>query len=326
MAIESVARTVIATCLNIKPGERVIVIADKLREAIGKALYEAAREITESFFLVMPVGKIDSDEPPQEIADVIKNFDVVIAPTTYSLSHTKAIVEARKNGARVVTLPGINEEMFLRAVDTDYDKLRRFTDEIADKFIGINTIRITSEKGTNIEFSIEGRTALRMNGLAHRAGSLINLPDGEVAFAPVEGSANGIAVIDGSMVPDQDTGYGVIGKIIDPIKITFQNGKAIKIEGGREAAILKEVISKSDENAFLLGEFGVGTNPNAILTGEVLEDEKVLGTAHIALGSNRSFGGIIQSNVHLDGVILSPKIYLDGKEFVVPKISVSEIK
>ena len=69
-------------------------------------------------------------------------------------------------------------------------------------------------------------------------------------------------------------------------------------------------------NARNVAELGVGTNKQATLTGNVLEDEKVFGTVHIAFGDNSSMGGKVSVESHLDGILLKPTLIIDGDTII----------
>ena len=125
-------------------------------------------------------------------------------------------------------------------------------------------------------------------------------------MAPVEGTSNGVFVVDGSMA-----GLGLIKNA--NIKIEVENGYATKITGGKMASKLKQQLDGVGKQARNIAEFGIGTNDSAKLSGILLEDEKVMGTIHIALGNNVSMGGSVNVPIHLDGIIKKPTVYLDGK-------------
>jgi len=124
---------------------------------------------------------------------------------------------------------------------------------------------------------------------------------------PEEGKSSCVFVVDGSMA-----GIGNLeGKT--PITVRVENGMAVEITGGPEAELLKEKLSAVGEKAFNVAEFGVGTNDAARIIGNILEDEKVMGTIHIALGNNMSMGGTVDVPIHLDGIIKNPSFELDGR-------------
>jgi len=70
------------------------------------------------------------------------------------------------------------------------------------------------------------------------------------------------------------------------------------------------------EDGFNVAELGIGNNEEALLTGNVLEDEKILGTCHVAFGASAAIGGTVQVPVHLDCVILEPTVEIDGETIV----------
>ena len=176
-------------------------------------------------------------------------------------------------------------------------------------FVKGKEIRITAPAGTDISFSIKGRKAISSKGLFHQKGESGNLPTGETFLAPVEGTSNGVFVVDGSMA-----GLGLIKNA--NIKIEVEKGFATRITGGNAANKLTKMLDSVGKDARNIAEFGIGTNDSVKLSGILLEDEKVLGTVHIALGNNVSMGGKVNVPIHLDGVIKEPTVYLDGKEIM----------
>lgn len=300
------AETALTLCLRVKAGESVLVVTDELLRNIGLHLWLKARELgTEAIYVEIMPRKVHGEEPPKPVAEAMKASDVVIAPTSRSLTHTVARKEATERGARVATMPGITEEIFVRTMKVDYELVQKLTNLVAEVLDEGREVRVTTALGTDLTFSIEGRKARRSTGILANPGDWGNLPSGEAYIAPVEGTANGVVVVDGSMAG--------VGLLTQPIKIVFKDGLATRVEGGLEAVKLNELLSKYGDEARNLGEFGVGTNPGARVSGVVLEDEKVLGTIHIALGSNFDFGGKIKAPIHLDGVVMKPNVYVDGR-------------
>lgn len=293
-------------CMGVKKGETVVIIADEPERTIGYHLWLKAKELgAEAVYIEILPRNMHGEEPPKPVAEAMKVADVVLAPTSKSITHTLAKKEACERGVRVATLPGITEDIFIRTLSADYAEIVELTNKIADILDNGSTVRIVTKKGTDLEFSIEGRLARRSTGVYKNPGECGNLPGAEAYIAPVEGSANGIAVIDGSMA-----GVGVLK---DPIKLIIENGFVEKIEGGDEAKKLEKILSKYDKTAKNIAEFGIGTNPKARISGNILEDEKVFGTVHIALGSNYDFGGRVKAPIHLDGIIKNPTVVIDGE-------------
>ena len=166
-------------------------------------------------------------------------------------------------------------------------------------------IRVTAPNGTDISMSIKGRKTIPSKGLFHNKGESGNLPTGEAFAAPIEGKSEGVFVADGS--------FAGIGVLKTPIKVKVEKGLATEITGGEEANKLINMLEKFGSKGRNIAEIGIGTNDKVKLSGILLEDEKKLGTVHIALGDNKSMGGNVNVPIHLDGVILKPTVYFDGK-------------
>ncbi len=300
----------IKDCMGAKKKEKVLVVTDENKKEIGYALYLNALKLGhDSLFVEMKSGKINGEEPPKQVAELMKKFDVVFCPTTKSLTHTDARREASALGVRIATFPGITKDVMIRGLNADYKAIAALTLKLKKIMEKTKIARVTAPNGTDITMDIGGRNVIPSKGLFHKKGESGNLPTGEAFTAPVEGTTNGVFVVDGSMA-----GIGVIsGK---PIKIEVKDGYAVKITGDAKAAKLKKMLQKVGKDAFAIAELGIGTNDKAKLSGLLLEDEKVKGTVHIALGNNISMGGSVNVPIHLDGVIKKPSVYFDGKEIM----------
>lgn len=294
-------------CMGAKKHEKILVITDEQKREIGVSLHENAVRLGYYSLLVeMKSGKINGEEPPQEIAELMQKFNVVLCPTAKSLTHTNARRAASAKGVRVATFPGITKEVMIRGLNADYKKISKLTIKLQKILETGKNIRVTTKIGTDISFSIAGRKAFASKGLFHAKGESGNLPTGEAFLAPVEGTANGVFIVDGSMA-----GLGLIKNA--NIKIEVENGYATKISGGTLANKLKAMLDKVGKDARNIAEFGIGTNDSAKLSGILLEDEKVMGTIHIALGNNVSMGGSVNVPIHLDGVVKKPTVWMDEK-------------
>ncbi len=251
----------------------------------------------------MKSRQMNGEEPPQQIADLMKMFDVIVCPTAKSLTHTNARREAVKMGARVATMPGISKSTMIRCLAADANKVVELTNSVKNAIENAKVIRVIAKNGTDIEMNIEGRKILPSTGVLRNKGESGNLPSGEVYMAPVEGSANGVIVFDGSMAG--------IGILKNPIKVVVKNGYAEKVIGKSEAKKFQKMLDKVGKDARAIAEFGIGTNYKAKIIGQILEDEKVLGTIHIAFGNNVSMGGKINVPIHLDGLVKKPTVLID---------------
>jgi leucyl aminopeptidase (aminopeptidase T) len=293
--------------MGAKPGESVLIITDELKNEIGYSIYKNALKLGhKALFIEMKSGRINGEEPPPEVAELMQKFDVVFCPTAKSLTHTDARRAASAKGARIATFPGITKDVMIRGMNADYNKISKLTIRLTELLEKGSSIKVTAPSGTDISFSIKGRKAYASKGLFHAKGESGNLPTGEAYLAPVEGTAEGVFVVDGSMA-----GLGLIKKT--NIRIRVEKGYAFEISGGTAARKLKQMLDEVGKEAGNIAEFGIGTNDSAKLSGVLLEDEKVMGTIHIALGNNVSMGGSVNIPIHLDGVVKKPTVYMDNK-------------
>ncbi len=304
-ALHEAALIAARDCMGIQNHETVLVVSDALTRKIGQALFDVSQDLCrEVFMLEMLPRSVNGEEPPELVTEAMQRVDVVIAPLSTSITHTNARRLACAEGARVGTMPGITEDIMVRTMRADYHKIARLTHQVRDILSASKTVRVTSPAGTDLTLPIDGINAIASTGLILERGSFGNLPSGEAYLMPQEGKAEGTLVVDGSMA-----GVGLITD--EPIRITIVNGKAEKIEGGKEAALLEETVERIGPLARNIAEFGVGTNDMAKVTGKILEDEKVKGTIHVALGNNISMGGTVNVPFHVDGVVLKPTVYVD---------------
>jgi aminopeptidase len=301
---------ILNTYLGLKQNETVLIVTDTLKLKIAKSLFDTAQEMgNEAIMMTMPPRSRHGEEPPKAIAEAMKMVDVVIAPTTMSITHTKARKDANEVGVRTATMPDITEQMMIDGgLMADPKDVLTLTKEMANNVKGAHEIRVTSALGTDMTFEVDGSKWELDVGCCIQRGCSTNLPAGEVYIAPE--NSNGVVVIDGSMAG--------LALLKHPMTITVKDNYAVDVSGERAAEMLK-IIDPLGENARNIAELGIGTNPTAKLIGNVLEDEKVRGTAHIALGDNSTFGGHVVAGIHIDGIIRKPKLFVDGTEIKLHK-------
>lgn len=304
-SLRSSVETVLDECLGVQAGEQVLVLTDPAKSKIGRALVEGARSMgAEGLLVEMAERETHGTEPPPAVAAAMLECDVLVAPTSKSVSHTAARRAASEKGVRAATMPDITVEMLARTMSADFDAVRRRSRAVAALLSDGSRVRITSSKGSDLTLSIEGRTGISDDGDLRGRGAFGNLPAGEGFIAPFEGSANGRLVIDGTVWP--------LGLLDDPLVVDFENGYATGF-AGTGADRFRAALEPYGREAFAVAELGIGTNEAAILTGNVLEDEKVLGTIHLALGDNHSFGGTVRVSSHQDGIVLEPTLTIDDR-------------
>ncbi len=290
--------------MGLEKKESILVVADEAKREIGLELFEAGKTLcSNALYIEMKSRDVNGEEPPKQIAELMKQVDVVICPTSKSLTHTKARINACQLGVRVGTMPGITKEILERCLSADFNQIVAVSNKVQELLDNAKTIRVISQLGTDLTMNKEGRKAISSTGVIREKGAGGNLPSGEVYLAPVEGKSNGKLVVDGSIAG--------IGKVNEIVTIEIKDGYATSITGGNEAQQLDDTLRKVGKEAYSVAEFGFGTNYKAEICGLILEDEKVLGTIHIAFGNNKSFGGNVDVPVHIDAIVKNPTVYFD---------------
>jgi len=304
MDFAGVARRILEENMGLKSSETFLALYDQTTLRIGESLFEAAGMIgAKALAMRMPLLSKNGEEPFAPAAAAMAHSDVVIAATGTSLTHTQAKKKACAAGARIATMPKISEDMFFNGpITADYAKVADITGKVTALLSGAKTAELHSG-GCVIRMSLEGRPGISSTGIYRNRGESGNLPSGESYIAPVEGTAEGEVLVDGSFA-----GLGVLSA---PLHLVFKKGLLVKAEGP-DAGRLEKMLGDNPP-ARNLAELGIGTNDKARVTGVILEDEKIYGTVHIALGSNDTFGGTVAAGIHVDGIITRPKLFLDGK-------------
>lgn len=301
----SVGQMVFEKSFAIKPDERVLVVTDPTKRNEAAIFFESAKKYSNLVTCMVFDGMHENaQEPPTEIALAMRETDILLLVTHYSLSHTKARHEATVAGVRIASLPGITMDMMKRTLTADPSGFTNQTLRLADLLTNHEIVTITSDAGTNISFSIKGRNGIPDTGILDIAGEFGNLPAGESFVAPVEGTAHGTIVIDGAIADIE---------LDETVFLTIEKGNITAIKGNIAAKELERRINLVGPKARILCELGIGTNPTAILCPNVLEAEKVYGTCHIAFGNNSGFGGTNSVLFHTDVVLKNPTLSLDGK-------------
>jgi leucyl aminopeptidase (aminopeptidase T) len=226
---------------------------------------------------------------------------VFIAPTIRSLSHTTARKRASEAGARGATMPGVTEEMLARVMDIDFDVMAARSRAVAGLLDAADTACITCPSGSDLTVELARRAGIADDGDLSAPAAFGNLPCGEGFIAPLSGEGRVVA-----------SSLGPLGISEEPAVLTVRDGHIATAEGGLGPEWLK-LLEAHGEPGHNLAELGVGTNDRAQLTGLVLEDEKILGTVHVAFGASAGIGGTVAVPIHLDVVVLGPTLEVDGR-------------
>jgi len=218
--------------------------------------------------------------------------------------------------------PSLTRDTFERCVAIDYGRMRSEAAALKAAMDGHKEVHVTAPGGTDLTISIEGREAFADDGDFRFPGTGGNLPSGEVYVSPVVGSTKGVICYDGTLdlmtrcvQPEQ------------PVRVEFENGYIKDITGGEEAGWLLDVVrqgeakarqagvAEEERNARHLGELGIGLNHSARMVNNMLEDEKVGGTCHFAIGMN--YDGDAPALIHQDCLVKKPTITVDGRPIMV---------
>ncbi len=321
--------------MGLKVGESLLVLADvPSADELARLDFEATEDFLDRIILARGVAAISAEafpgtrieflpypsvgqhgtEVPRAVAAKMKAASVVVAMTTYSLTHTRATAEAAGTGARIASMPGILARMFMPSgpMAVDYAAVRKETRFLAELMTRTKLVRVTSPGGTDLTFSLEGRKGGADDGFLNVPGTWGNLPAGEAFVAPVEGTAEGRLVVQKGWYPG----------LLEDLTFVFKGGLVAAVTGGGEVGrwfaekLNLGTADGPERSRRNCAELGIGTNPNAKTPDNVLEAEKIRGTIHIAIGDSSHMGGLTESDLHEDFVIPKPDVYFDGEKVI----------
>ncbi len=304
--MEDGARLILRTSAALREKERVLIVADRDTQAIGNAFLEASRSLgTDPVLLTIPPREQDGEEPPDIVANAMESADLIVLATRRSLTHTHARRQANRAGARVISIPGITEDM-LRAggLQADWTDVHEVVRRTARRLRNAREVHLTSASGTDLTFSVDGREWIAEDtGLCARKGAFTTLPAGELFIAPVETSAEGRLVAD--VYFDEP--------LLEAATATLREGHATRILGAAKAV---HVMNLGGREGRTLGRFGFGLNPKARPSGPHPEAEKALGCAALGFGDNQAIGGRLASSAHVECIVSEVTVAVDGKAVV----------
>ncbi len=297
-----VAELVLEKCLGRRGGESVLIVTDTSMEHVGADFHRAAAAVgIDATLMTMMARAHAADEPTPAIAEALKHCQIAVLLTSASMTHTRARREAsERHRVRIASMPGISGDRLEHLLAIDYDDLAARCSELARLLEGPHRIHLSTPAGTDLTFEVGNRPVFRDTGDMRSPGSFGSLPCGAVVLPPLEGTARGVAMIDGSIA-----GFGLCDA---PVKIEFDQGRAVRIADAGLTALLR----RHGELAFNLGGFGIGMNPHAEIVGSLVEDSKAQGVVHIAIGDSASIGGVVSVPVHIGAVMLDAKVEIDG--------------
>jgi leucyl aminopeptidase (aminopeptidase T) len=312
-SVATTAHRVVADYLGVRPGERFAIVIDtRTDQEIAGALAAVARELgAEPIVVEFERLERSGAEPPAFAAAEMRAADVVLCAASTSLYHTTAKAAAQRAGARGdFNAPYRADAWRNGAMTADFFAIRERAERLAALWRRTREVRLTSPAGTDLRAMVEGREPMAwLTGICRNRGEVSALPGGEVSLPPIEGTSEGTVVWE-RVASD-------LGALEEPVRIEVRGGRAVAFDGGVAADHLRDIVA-TIRDADNIGEIGIGLNPAARIADEITEAKKALGTVHIALGdSANEYGGSVECEVHLDGLVMSPTIEFDGRPVVV---------
>jgi leucyl aminopeptidase (aminopeptidase T) len=311
--VQSTARRVASDYLGLTTGETFVIVVDtRTDREIADALVAAARDLgaEPTVITIEPLARSGA-EPPPEAALAMRTADAVLCAASTSLYHTAAKAIAQRAGARGdFNAPYRAEAWQNGAMTADFFAIRKQAELLAALWRGVRDVRVTSPAGTDLRAVVTGREPVAWRtGICLAPGEVSALPGGEVSLPPLEGTAEGVVVWE-RVASD-------LGALDGPVRIEVRDGRAVDIRGGAAAERLREIL-EAVRDADNIGEIGIGLNRSARIADQITEAKKAYGTVHVALGdSANEYGGTVECDVHLDGLVLRPTIAFDGRDVVV---------
>ncbi len=320
---------------SLKPkNEEILIVSDygSPGKSIGSMLaygyYHAAKRKgikVSLLFQEVKKGFMHADEHIVDAMKCLDNGSIVILSLSNKLGRFggqksfRNFCKAKEH--RFISATGLGDmnssyfDLFMETMNVNYSRLSKKGMKIKKIWDKAEEIQVKTVAGTDITFNVSGMESIANIGKYHEKGSGGNMPAGEVYIPPYgyEG-VKGKVVIDGSMKTEDGT------TLVDsPVTLTIESGRIVNMEG-KYVPLLERTFQRFEDRARYpyrvrhIGELGIGINPGAVLIGSMVMDEKVLGTGHIAVGSNYWFGGDIRTILHADQVFKNPTFYVDGKK------------
>lgn len=311
MKMKTAPEVLLTTCTNAQAEEKILFVTDDTSFDIAQIMWENSTEYPNRAMIRMTDREMHGAEPPATVAAAMRDADVIFGVTKFSMFHTSARRNAVKNGARFANMADYHVSMMDGGgLFVDFEAQGARMDRFSDVLEG-ETIHITTKAGTDVTLSIAGRKAIRQYGRSLNPGASSSPPDIETALGPVEGTANGVLVVNGC-IP-----YPGLGVLDEPITLILRDGRIVDFEGGKRMEFLKKSLEGfQDDAVYCVAEVGIGFNDHSVLCNSMLEDEGVMGTLHFGFGSNITFGGHIESNNHLDMIFKDASLWVDGRQLI----------
>ena len=245
--------------------------------------------------------------------DVYPNYDLVLVVSTYSAT-APLTAFAKQYGFRGATMHGMNDIILASGLAVDYEEVSRQAEKLRAGMTRADAVEIdfvVADQTHTLRLELAGQEAQKSHGLCHGGPDVANLPAGEVYFVPI--SANGAFPL---RLDSGTLGLMTVsdGRIVD--------GKTLKGDGGEVDRLLEKF--RADPASGAIGELGFGTQDLPV-SGSDIQDEKILGTVHIATGRSDHLGGDVtpdkfhdRGNATHEDILFSPE--------KTPEVSIPEVR
>lgn len=306
---------VLDNCLAVRRGEEIALLTDA--ETDGEVVRALVAELADRgcvpVVAQVPRYVVPGSEPPASVAALLASAAGAIELTSTFIGSSKARQRATAAGLRYLAMPGVIADTFRLGgpLDVDFDALRSLTDRVSAAWGAADEFRLTTPAGTDLRGSVRGRPGRGLFGIARNPGEYMAPPDVEAGTAPVEGSAQGIVVIDADFL------FMGPGPLTGEVALHFENGVLVAVEGAEGVRLTEMMARCQDPRMTNLAEISLGLNPNGRVCGVAMETESTLGSAHIALGNSIAYGGVVDASAHLDCVMKDATLELDGRPVLV---------
>ena len=303
---------------RVRPGERLRIVIDEPFAGEGEELAEAARALGAEARIARCPAWRPLLEPTADLMDTAAWADVSITlmQRTYveEQSVGRALLQTLlAHGGRALSSPGIDHETLFGELSQPMADVEPAARTLLAAVEGARELHVRGAAGTDLRLRVDGRRWVD-DALPLEPGGVANFPGGEICIAPLPDGADGV------LVADLTIPHGPREELLpEPVVLRFEGGRVRSIEGGEAGDALRRLVEESGEGADVIAELGIGLNPAIRVRGSVLFDEKVAGTAHVAIGNNLGpYGGDNAASIHVDCVFSGPELVVDGLPVPIP--------
>ncbi len=302
---------------GLSAGERVLVVVDEPLAAEGAQLAAAVKDAAGEPRLELWAGERPLTAPPMGVREAAATADLSLflaqAPRGDEAgARFQLLGLVTGHGGRQIFMGFVDGELLAGQLSEPATELAGPARALIAQLQGCDTVRIRGRAGTDLALRVGGRP-WKTDTSTLEPGEMANYPGGEIFVAPHADGADGV------LVADLTVPYTVEGLVDEPVTLRFAGGRVTAIEGGRAAAMLRELVDGAGTGADVIAELGIGLNHAIRPRGHVMLDEKAGGTAHVAIGRNTGpYGGDNESTIHVDCVFSAPELEADGRAISIP--------